>query len=125
MPLALARGSGGAGRDRGHACWPPQAREKYALAESVTAIFINAGCCMPTGSASASPCRLRSMVFHPRLVGGSADSVFWQKYLQPLLTDPSRPCAVLAPGGSRGNGRRMEAMEQAFRAVVNLRYREF
>ena len=58
-------------------------------------IFINAGVLHADWQASAVPCRLRSMVFHPRLVGGSADSVFWQKYLQPLLTDPTRPCAVL------------------------------
>ena len=51
-------------------------------------------------------------------MGGSPDSVFWQKYLQPLLTDPSRPCAVLRP---RVEWQRtaIEAMEQAFRAVVN------
>ena len=46
---------------------------------------------------NAGSCHLHSMVFHPRLVGGNPDSVFWQKYLQPLLTDPSRPCAVPAP----------------------------
>lgn len=39
------------------------------------------------------PCRLHSIVFHPRFVGGSVDSILWQKYLEPLLTDASRPCA--------------------------------
>ena len=68
-------------------------------------IFINAGVLHADWPASAVPCGLRSMVFHPRLVGGSADSVFWQKYLQPLLTDPTRPCAVLHRR-SRGSGRR-------------------
>ncbi|UYJ35915.1 MAG: hypothetical protein OGM67_06300 [Oscillospiraceae bacterium] len=51
-------------------------------------------------------------------MGGSADSVFWQKYLQPLLTDPTRPCAVLhreIPWQRQA----LEAMEQAYRAVVN------
>lgn len=73
-------------------------------------IFINAGVLHADWQASAVPCRLRSMVFHPRLVGGSADSVFWQKYLQPLLTDPTRPCAVLhreipwAAAGAGGDG---------------------
>lgn len=81
-------------------------------------IFINAGVLHADWQASAVPCRLRSMVFHPRLVGGSADSVFWQKYLQPLLTDPTRPCAVLhreIPWQRQA----LEAMEQAYRAVVN------
>ena len=81
-------------------------------------IFINAGVLHADWQASAVPCRLRSMVFHPRLVGGSADSVFWQKYLQPLLTDPSRPCAVLRPTVDWQH-EAIEDMERAFRAVVN------
>lgn len=51
-------------------------------------------------------------------MGGSPDSVFWQKYLQPLLTDPSRPCAVLRPG-VEWQREAMNQMERAFRAVVN------
>ena len=93
------------------------AGEKYTLAEG-DGLFINAGVLHADWQASAVPCRLRSMVFHPRLVGGSADSVFWQKYLQPLLTDPTRPCAVLhreIPWQRQA----LEAMEQAYRAVVN------
>ena len=58
-------------------------------------MFINAGVLHADWPLAAGRCRLHSVVFHPRLVGGSPDSVFWQKYLQPLLTDPSRPCAVL------------------------------
>ena len=41
-------------------------------------------------------CILRSMVFHPRLVGGSVDSIIWQKYLDPLISDPCRPCVYFA-----------------------------
>ena len=33
--------------------------------------------------------RLHSVVFHPRLVGGSLDSVFWQEYLLPLMSPQS------------------------------------
>jgi len=40
-------------------------------------------------SASSEPCKLNSFVFHPRLVGGSPDSVFWQKYVSPLLVSDS------------------------------------
>ena len=91
--------------------------EKYRL-ETGEGLFINAGVLHADWPLNAGACRLHSMVFHPRLVGGSPDSVFWQKYLQPLLTDPSRPCAVLRP---RVEWQRtaIEAMEQAFRAVVN------
>ena len=59
-----------------------------------------------------------SLVFHPSLVGGASGSVFWQKYLQPLLTDPSRPCAVLRPTVDWQH-EAIEDMERAFRAVVN------
>ena len=91
--------------------------EKYRL-ETGEGLFINAGVLHGDWPLNTGACRLHSMVFHPRLVGGSPDSVFWQKYLQPLLTDPSRPCAVLRP---RVEWQRtaIEAMEQAFRAVVN------
>ena len=72
------------------------AGEKYTLAEG-DGLFINAGVLHADWPLAVGRCRLHSVVFHPRLVGGSPDSVFWQKYLQPLLTDPSRPCAVLRP----------------------------
>ena len=52
------------------------------------------------------------------MVGGSPDSVFWQKYLQPLLADPSRPCAVLRRSVD-WQREAMDCMERAFRAVVN------
>lgn len=51
--------------------------------------FINAGILHQAYSRDNQPCRLRSMCFHPRLVGGGMDSVFWQKYIQPLLSDDS------------------------------------
>lgn len=45
--------------------------------------FVNAGVLhelvAPDGSAM-----VRSVVFHPRLVGGSVDSVFWQRLVRPL-----------------------------------------
>ena len=93
------------------------AGEKYRL-EKGDGLFINAGVLHGDWPLNAGPCRLHSMVFHPRLVGGSPDSVFWQKYLQPLLTDPSRPCAVLRPG-VEWQREAMNQMERAFRAVVN------
>lgn len=70
--------------------------EKFRLGKG-EGLFINAGVLHGDWPLNAGSCRLHSMVFHPRLVGGNPDSVFWQKYLQPLLTDPSRPCAVLRP----------------------------
>lgn len=54
--------------------------------------FINTGALHGVWGEGAKPCRLQSVVFHPRLVGGSVDSILWQKYLEPLLSDPCRPC---------------------------------
>lgn len=51
--------------------------------------FVNAGVLHAVWNVNASPCRLHSMVFHPRLIGGSMDSIFWQNYLQPLLSASS------------------------------------
>ena len=59
------------------------AGEKYTLAEG-DGLFINAGVLHADWPLAVGRCRLHSVVFHPRLVGGSPDSVFWQKYLQPL-----------------------------------------
>ncbi len=54
-------------------------------------IFINTGILHGVWQCGDVPCRLRSIVFHPRFVGGSVDSLLWQKYLEPLLTDSARP----------------------------------
>ena len=53
-------------------------------------VFVNARVLHGDWPAAPGACVLNSMVFHPRLVGGSPDSVFWQQYLQPLMTDPAR-----------------------------------
>ncbi len=50
-------------------------------------IFINAGVLHAVEKASDGCAFLHSAVFHPRLIGGSADSVFWQQLVQPLLKD--------------------------------------
>ncbi len=54
--------------------------------------FINAGALHGVWSGETESCCLHSVVFHPRLVGGSVDSILWQKYLEPLCSDPCRPC---------------------------------
>ena len=51
--------------------------------------FVNSGVLHEAHQVREEPVRLHSMVFHPRLVGGSVESVFWQGYLQPLMADPA------------------------------------
>lgn len=52
-------------------------------------IFINSGVLHAVWDHEKSGCRLHSAVFHPRLVGGSADSIFWQNYVGPLAGNSS------------------------------------
>lgn len=59
-------------------------------------VFINAGALHGIWPEGAETCRLYSVIFHPRLVGGSVDSIIWQKYLEPLLSDPCRPYVYFA-----------------------------
>lgn len=55
-------------------------------------IFINTGILHGVWQEGTGACRLHSMVFHPRFIGGSVDSILWQKYIEPLLSDASWPC---------------------------------
>ena len=48
--------------------------------------FINAGSLHAFDSGSLEQSTQRSIVFLPALVGGRIDSIFWQKYCQPLLS---------------------------------------
>lgn len=54
-------------------------------------LFINAGVLHSVDSVAAGPSVLRSIVFHPSLIGGTTDSVFWQKLVAPLLQDMALP----------------------------------
>lgn len=58
---------------------------------------------------------LHSMVFHPRLVGGSVESVFWQDYLLPLLSDAASRCVWFSENVP-WEREALEAMERAWRA---------
>ena len=53
--------------------------------------FINAGVLHAVEETSDASMEERCMVFHPRLIGGSIDSVFWQKYVLPVVSDRSFP----------------------------------
>ena len=62
--------------------------EKYHLSKG-DAFFINGGVLHAMWDSGNTGAHYHSIVFHPRLVGGSIDSVFWQNYVQPLLSNPS------------------------------------
>lgn len=62
--------------------------EKYVIGPG-DGFFINAGVLHGGWDLDLSGCRLHSLVFHPRLVGGSLDSVFYQSYVLALLDSRS------------------------------------
>lgn len=68
------------------------------IAKQGEGFFINSGALHGIWNKGAEPCYLQSVVFHPRLVGGSVDSILWQKYLEPLLSDPCRSCVHFTRG---------------------------
>lgn len=61
-------------------------------------IFINASALHTVWDKGNTDCCLRSVVFHPRLVGGGIDSVFWQSYVQPVQSNIGLRCVLLTPG---------------------------
>lgn len=69
------------------------------IVEQGEGFFVNTGVLHGVWPEGEEVCRLRSLVFHPRLVGGGVDSILWQKYLEPLLSDPCRPFVHFANAG--------------------------
>lgn len=59
--------------------------------------FINSGVLHGCWDVETSGCMFHSLVFHPRLVGGSLDSVFHQRYVQPLIDTPCMKFVPLRP----------------------------
>lgn len=68
-------------------------------------------------SAAAKPyCELQSLVFSPLLITGSADSVFAEKYITPLISSPAFDgCPFLLP--SHGQVHFEQVFTEAFRAL--------
>ena len=59
--------------------------QKHTIAQG-EGVFLNAGVLHSACAADGGKCVLRTLVFHPRLVGG-VESIFWEKYLRPLVND--------------------------------------
>lgn len=56
-------------------------------------LFINAGVVHGAVAACDGPAKLHTLVFHPNLVAGSAESVFWQEYVGRLVDDSALQAA--------------------------------
>lgn len=81
-------------------------------------LFVNAGLLHGVWPQGTEACRLRSVVFHPRLVGGSVDSILWQKYLEPLLGGSGCPF-VRFTGAGVWEAAALGAIQGAWRACVS------
>lgn len=62
--------------------------EKHIVNEG-NGFFINTGVLHGGWIYENINCRFHSIVFHPRLVGGSSNSIFWTKHLNPILSNIS------------------------------------
>lgn len=78
--------------------------------------FINTGALHRVWRKGEETCQLHSVVFHPRLVGGSVDSILWQKYLEPLL---SNPCCVHLSYAEEWEKAALRAIQAAWQLCVS------
>lgn len=77
--------------------------------------FINSEILHSLRSLDGSACLLHSAVFHPRLVGGSVDSIFWQNYIQPLISDGARQ-SVRLDRSEPWHGQALSAIQTAWKS---------
>lgn len=89
---------------------------KYTL-QAGEGFFINSGILHGAWALDTSGCQFHSLVFHPKLVGGNADSVFYQNYVRPLMENKSLEGIVLSPR-IRWQADACEAIENAWQACA-------
>lgn len=65
--------------------------------ENGNAILINSSILHSIDKVQHTPCRCHSLVFHARLIGGSVESIFWQKLITPIIQDTSLRYLCLSP----------------------------
>lgn len=80
--------------------------------------FVNSGILHGARNNQAdADCRIHSVVFHPRLVGGSLDSIFWHHYLSPLLDSAAGKSLALTPEVP-WQAQGIQAIQQAWQRCV-------
>ncbi len=68
---------------------PIQVEETTIQLMEGDAIFINSGVLHNIDNGKTVEAKYHSLVFHARLIGGSIDSIFWQKLITPNMQDKS------------------------------------
>lgn len=61
---------------------------KYIVSKG-NGFFVNSGILHDCVNYGTVPCRFHSLVFHPKLIGGSTGSIFWKKYVRPIVDNSS------------------------------------
>ena len=79
--------------------------------------FINSGILHGCWDVENTGCMFHSLVVHPRLVGGSLDSIFHQGYVQPILGNPGLDFLTLTPDITWQN-QALEALEAAWQSCA-------
>lgn len=95
-------------------CTVTAGNEKYVI-ETGEGFFINSGVLHGCWDLDGSHCRFHSLVFHPRLVGGSINSIYHQKYILPILENHELGSLHLKPEVPY-HRRILEAIEEAWQA---------
>ncbi len=80
--------------------------------------FINSGVLHGCWDLENSGCVFHSVVFHPRLVGGSLDSIMHLNYVLPLMENSTMELIPLSPAGIWQQDA-LDAVEQAWQACVH------
>lgn len=80
-------------------------------------VFINAGVLHAMRCVEPGESRFRSLVFHPRLVGGDEGSVFYHDYLTPLMTNTAQRIVLLRPV-AEWNWEALAAIEDAWKSCA-------
>ena len=93
------------------------AGNQKAMLRAGEGFFIHSGVLHGCWDTENSGCRFHSLVFHPRLVGGSLDSVFHQQFVQPLL-DHDRPEMIVWNPCIPWQKEALEATEAAWQHCV-------
>ena len=79
--------------------------------------FVNASALHSCQGLTPEGCRLHSLVFHPRLIGGSAESSFNQNYVLPV-TQNKGFAGMRLDRGDPWQGEMLDKVEEAWQACV-------
>lgn len=88
--------------------------ERFEL-EAGEGCFINSNVIHAVWNTGESSCLLHSVVFHPRLVGGSPESVFWHNYVLPIVEDSA---LRMKPLSAQDDSTMLNAIESAWQACA-------